>query len=530
MDNGNVIDSSAVAVNNMGIGSVLKIPAVRQVILLVGVAGAVAAGLAVFLWSQSPSYTPVYTGASAAEAAEVVSALRSANIEHKVNPVDNTVLVDASRLGDVNMLLASQGLVQDHESIEVPGIGTSVSFEKKILQQKAEERIARTIAGLASISTARVHLVMPEQSNFIRSRDPATASVFLVTATGHYLDTKQASAIAHTVASAVPNLDPSNVTLIDQHGRMLSTGDGFSTEALAASQLEYQVSVENNLKRKLEEILTPLVGIGNVRAQVSASIDFSHRETASEEYDGDNAAVVSRQVSESSVAGSAAEPSGVPGALSNQPPETGGEEPAAAEAVASRNSTSQRVENFEVPKRITYEKPQPATITRLSIAILVDDSAAGGDEDGATGLTPQQIAQLESLARETVGFDEARGDTVVVTNATFRDRVEVPEIEPTPIWEEPVLRDIAKQILGAGVVLAIVFGVVRPMLRNVVSSHAQAGAMSPAYQGATGGGVQPAVAIPAPSYDEKVAAARNISGNDPARVAQVVKQWVGDNG
>ena len=532
MDNANVIDSTAVPVSNLGLASVLRIPAVRQIMLLVGVAGAVAAGLAVFLWSQNPSYTPIYTGGNPSEASDIVNSLRSAGIEYKIDQSNGAVLVDGSRYMDASMRLGEQGLSINGSGMNFDegSFGRSAEVEKTLLNQNLETELARTISNLGAVREARVHLALPPQSAFLRNQKKASASVFLSTYNGRMLEASQAASITQMVATAVPNLDSANVTIIDQFGRMLSTGNDMGSEALAATQLDYQIKVEEKYKRKLEAILTPLVGFGKVRAQVTADIDFSQREVASEVYDGDNAAVVSRQVMESSVGGSGAIEGGQPGATTNQPPEAGGQVPTEGETVATRNTTSDRMENFEVPRTVTYEKPQPATIRRLSVAILVDDSpAAGADDEAPVGLTSAQIQQLESLARETVGFNEARGDTVVVTSATFRDAVEIEPMEPPAIWEKPIVRDIAKQVLGAAVVLAIVFGVVRPMLKNVVASHAESQALTAAYPVAPGV-PQPAVAIPPPSFDEKVSAARNISGNDPARVAQVVKQWVGDNG
>lgn len=299
-------------------------------------------------------------------------------------------------------------------------------------------------------------------------------------------------------------------------------------DAMAASQLDYQMKLEEKYRRAVVEILTPLVGFGKVQAQVSADIDFSQREVAREDYDGANAAVISRQVSETNVGGSTASAGGVPGALSNQPPEAGGVTPSEEEQLSSRNTSRDSVENFEVPKTLSYEK-QPVIIRRLSVAVLVDDSPLTGEGAGTSSLSAADVSRLEALAREAVGFSEARGDTVVVTNAPFRNVVEVEPIAPPAIWENPVVRDIAKQVLGAAVVLAIVFGLVRPMLKNVVTSHTESQRLAASYPGgALSGGGQTALA--APKYEDKVTAAKNISGHDPARVAQVVKQWVGNNG
>ncbi len=534
MDNANVIDSTAVPVTNLGLASVMKIPAVRQIMLLVGVAGAVAAGLAVFLWSQAPTYMPIYTGGNSTEASEVAGALRAGGFDHKYSPTDGSVLVDGSRFMEAQMHLGGQGIdaVGGQPSILDTDFGTSNAVEQELLRQELERNIARTISKMSGIRGAEVHLAMPIRSSFIRTQEETTASVHVTTFSGRMLDGSQSAAIIQMVATAVPYLSKSNVTLTDQHGRLLSSGDDMDQQAMAAAQLDYQQTLEQKYVRNLEQIITPLVGLGKVRAQVSADIDFSQREVASENYDGANAAVVSRQINETSMGGADAVAAGTPGALTNQPPATGGEVPTEAQQVATRNTTSSSTENFEIPRTVTYEKPEWGAINRLSVAILVDATPAEGADEAAasaTSLTQAEIDRIESIAREVIGFDATRGDSVVVTSAVFRDRVDIEPVEMPPIWENPVVRDIAKQVLGVAVVLAIVFGVVRPMLKNVVASHAEGQALTAAYPAAPGM-PQTTVAIPPPSFDEKVAAARNISGNDPARVAQVVKQWVGDNG
>lgn len=528
MDNSTVIDSTAVPVSNIGLQSVLRIPAVRQIILLVGVAGAVAAGLAVFMWAQTPGYAPIYSGKDSAEAAEIASALATSNIPHKINPSDGSVLVEESQMMEARMHLAGQGITPglNQKDLSEGAFGRTANVERTLLNQRLEVSLARTISNLGAVRQATVHLAVPEQRSFVgRQVKEATASVVVHTYGGAMLDARQAHAISQLVATSVPGLEQKNVTLLDQHGRMLTSGELNSSDAMAASQLDYQMKLEDKYRRAIEGILTPLVGYGKVQAQVSADIDFSQREVAREDYDAANAAVVSRQVSETNVGGVESPAGGIPGALSNQPPEAGGTTPTEAEQIARRNTSRDSVENFEVPKSISYEK-QPVTIRRLSVAVLVDDTPVESGDGAATGLTPADIERLTALTRETIGINDARGDTVVVTAAPFRNAIVEEPVEPPAIWERPVVRDIAKQVLGAAVVLAIVFGVVRPMLSNVVASHAESQSAQAAMAGAAGGGH---AALAAPNYDDKVTAARNISGHDPARVAQVVKQWVGDN-
>ena len=285
-------------------------------------------------------------------------------------------------------------------------------------------------------------------------------------------------------------------------------------------------------------MLTPLVGAGRVRAQVDADIDFTVLEETRESFDPATTVVRSEQISEENRSSDAGIAAGIPGALSNQPPEASAAPGDAAAAAASEqtqtvNTSRSSTRNFEVERTISRVRPAMGTINRLSVAVLVDDSPTGEDGQQAA-LTDADIERYTALVKEAVGFNEQRGDTVVVVNAAFRNIEPVESAEPPPFWEKPLLRDSLKQVLGAGLALALVFGVVRPMLRGVMASSGGAAVeymgssknfmpAGGAAAGSLGGG---AAAISPPNYDEKVAAAKNITGHDPARVAQVVKKWV----
>jgi len=338
----------------------------------------------------------------------------------------------------------------------------------------------------------------------------------------------------------VPHLTVSNVTLIDQHGRLLSSASDQWENAQTTNQFKYAQRLEENYQRRIEEILTPLLGPGRVRAQVNADLDFTVTEETRESFDPARSVVRSERINEDERRGSSTLAEGVPGALSNQPPTASNDPLAAAQSGTGEseaiNSTRSSARNFEVDRMITHTRPQSGTIRKLSVAVLVDDSPQDPAAEGTAGtLTPEDISRFTSLVREAVGIDEARGDTVVVVNAAFRSMPEAAPAEGPKFWEKPVLRDGLKQILGAALVLALAFGLVRPMLRGLVASHAaQPGAYLAGQATATGpmlgagGAAMPGAnaAIPAPNYDEKVAAAKNITGHDPARVAQVVRQWV----
>lgn len=542
METGTLIESSAVPSSQLNLAGVMRIPAVRQVVSLIGVAGAVAVGFAIVLWSQSPQFTQLYGDMSTAEATEVAAALQAANIDYKLTG-NGTVLVAESKLHDARLQLASMGLPQSTSTgmelmQEQSSFGVSQFMESARYQHALEAELGRTISAIGAVREARVHLALPKQTAFIRDNKGASASVLLQLYGGRVLESDQASAIVHLVASSVPNLVANDVTLIDQHGRLLSSGDEQVAGAQAATQFKFSRRLEETYKKRIEDLLTPLVGTGRVRAEVVADVDFTYTEETRESFDPARAVVRSEQISEDQSSGLGALVGGVPGALSNQPPEATG---AAANSVASesqqvepKNMSRSSVRNYEVDRTIRHTRPMSGAIRKLSVAVLINDTPVEGAETQAS-LSEADVERYTALVKEAVGFDDARGDSVVVLNEAFLEAAPLEEPPPPALWERPELREVLKQVLGAILVLAIAFGIVRPMLRGVVSGGAatgeyigasadSAGALGSAQM--TGG----TAAIAGPNYDEKVAAAKNITGNDPARVAQVVKKWVSADG
>lgn len=554
METGTLIESPAVPSSQMNLARVLRIPAVRQVVSLVGVAGAVAAGFAIVLWSQTPQFTQLYSDMGTAEATEVAEALQAADIPYKLTG-NGSVMVAESEVHDARLRLAAVGLPKSDSAgmdlmQEQSSFGVSQFMESARYQHALQAELARTIASLGAVSKARVHLAMPKQTAFIRDNKGASASVVVHLYGGRLLEADQASAIVQFVASSVPNLIANDVTLIDQHGRLLSSGDEQVAGAQAATQFKFSRRLEETYKKRIEDLLTPLVGAGRVRAEVVADVDFTYTEETRESFDPARAVVRSEQISEDQTSGLGSLAGGVPGALSNQPPEATGD-PAGGVAsesqqVEPKNSSRSSVRNYEVDRTIRHTRPMSGAIRKLSVAVLIDNTPApatdAGDSeesvDPGASLNDVDVERYTALVKEAVGFDDARGDSVVVLNEAFLQAAPMDEPPPPALWERPELRDILKQVLGAVLVLAIAFGIVRPMLRGVVSGGGTATAsgqyLGPAGDYAGGAGSVPlgggSTALAGPNYDEKVAAAKNITGNDPARVAQVVKKWVSTDG
>ena len=544
------------AVPQIQLGNVLQIPAVRQVLLLVGVALAVAAGVAVVMWSQKPEYRSLYSGLEQREAAAVVDALRNAGVEYDIAD-SGAILVPADQLQSARMQLASQGLGLSQGGMDDMGesssFGVSQFMETARYQHAIEAELSQTIKSLRAVQEARVHLAIPKESAFIRDRQRPSASVLLQLYGGQQLEAGQAESIINLVASAIPNMAPADVTLIDQFGNLLSSDGEMESDAMTANQFKMTREFEADYRRRIEAILIPLLGHGNVRAEVTASLDFTVVEATTEAFDPTSQVVRSEQINEQQRQANEALAGGVPGALTNTPPEAGGLAADAAEQANTLNSSRSATRNFEMDRTISRTRSPSSRIQRLSVAVIVDEVAltaseatAGSTEAPAAGESadatttaaatePPSIAEIEALVREAMGFDQARGDSVGVVVAPFRP---VPLMEPgegPAIWEQPIVREIGKQAGGVLLVLVLAFGIVRPMLKSIVTPPAPSGGLSTLLPSDGEGGGRVAGQLDAPStpglsYQEKVAAARNITGHDPARVAQVVRKWIDDSG
>jgi flagellar M-ring protein FliF len=418
-----------------------------------------------------------------------------------------------------------------------PGFGTSQFMENARFERALETELSRTIASLRSVQGARVHLALPQQSAFVRDRRSASASVFLQLQSGARLDRGQVAAIVNLVASSIPELAAEHVTVVDSQGTLLSAPQEDTEFAAREQQMQIARRLEEDYSQRIVSLLTPLLGPGRVRAQVVAQIEMATTEEAREQYRPESQIVRSEQTSED-VSRSAGGPQGVPGALTNQPPEGGtalppGQQPQdAAQAVAAtspENASRQATRNFEIDRTVAYTRQPAGRLQRLSAAVVVDNLRAT-DADGKVSEAPlseEQLARITSLVRDAVGFDEARGDRVSVVNQSFLQEVAtVPEIESAPIWENPLLRDIARLLAGLVVIVLLLF-IVRPLLKSLAgpmkAALSQPLPLASAQGAVTGAASRPVGTI---AYEQQIVQARGMVAKDPARVAQVVKDWV----
>jgi flagellar M-ring protein FliF len=534
-------------------------PSLRPLALLIGVAAAVAAGVGIVLWTKEPTYSLLYGNLGQQDAAQIAQALETNSIPYKLDGTTGQITVPADRVHDARLQLAGQGLPEGDGGFAVmskdPGFGVSQFMEGARYQHALETELARTISNLQQVEGARVHLALPRQSAFIRDRRPPSASVFVQLKPGRRLESEQVTAIGNLVASSIPELEAEQVTIVDQKGRLLSSPQGDSEFAAREKQLEMARNMEERYTQRIEQLLTPLVGTGRVRAQVVADVELSTTEEAREQYRPESQIIRSEQTAEETSRNGTG-PQGVPGALTNQPPQPGvalppgastpaataGATPAAggaqvaATSAAPDNTSKQATRNYEIDRTVAYTKLPAGRLKRLTVAVLVDNLRVP-DEEGKmteTALTTEQLENMTKLVKDAVGFDQNRGDSVNVVNASFKGEAVPDEIteDEIPLWEMPLVRDIAKLVAGLVVLLALVFSVLRPLVRGLLEAPRQA------YVAALPDGTPAQVAAaatampggPAPlDYDAQIAQARSLVAQDPARVAQVVKTWVGND-
>jgi flagellar M-ring protein FliF len=534
------------------------IPGLRQVGLLGGVAAAVAAAIWLVMWSQGQNYTVLYGQLSERESGQVMDALTAAGIEFKLNP-SGAVSVPETKVQEARIRLASQGLPQsDSMGIEMiqksSALGDSTMMESARYQSVLETELARTIIKVQGVQSARVHLALPKPSVFLRDSHKATASVMLQLYPGRRLEPGQVAAIVHLVASSVPELGASDVTLVDQAGSLLNSPDENAESAASTRQFEYTRKLEESYQRRIVELLEPMIGPGRVRATVTADLDYTVTEETRENYDPQKTAIRSEQTSNEQRKG-ADGAEGIPGALSNQPPGTSGApaipgaatpgnpaaaQPGAAQAATASSgpsSSAQRsTRNFEVDRTLSYVKQPVGVLKRLSVGVVLDDWQKV-DADGKVTTAPMSdidIKRFTQLVKESIGLKEDRGDQLNVLNQAFKSSSPLGSVDGLPFWQQPWITQLAKQIVGAALVLVVAFLVLRPLMKSLtkpsarLTSSADGDDMDADRLSLSGQGGKPIKL--APSFEQQIAAARTLVGQDPRRAAQVVKDWVAADG
>ena len=513
--------------------------------LLLGAAGLAAVVSAAWLWSASPNYRVLFTNLSDRDGGAVIAQLSQLNIPYR-NADGGTVLVPQDKVHEARLKLASQGLpkgsVVGFEIMETQKFGVTQFQEQVNYQRALEGELARSIQALAPVAGSRVHLALPKQSGFLRDKQPPTASVLLQLHPGKTLDRQQVAGIVHLVSSSVPELNPKNVSVVDQHGNLLAS-ERSGAAGLDAAQLDYVARIEGDTIKRIEDILEPIMGRGNVRAQVTADVDFSQIENMAESYAPNQgadtkAAIRSQSTSDAAQPGPAGA-QGVPGALSNQPPVpptapiNGAAAPLnAAQAAATAGSSTRReaVTNFEVDKTVRHTKVASGQVKRLTAAVVINHrikAGANGAAATATALGEDELKNINALVREAMGFSQQRGDSLNIVNSEF-NMVDTFVAEPLPIWKQPdvvaLAKEIGKAVLFLVLTMIVVFGVVRPALKAMATAPKPVYAVASPETAPTA--LPPPVENRPPTAVEQV---RTLAKSDPATVANVVKAWVGED-
>ncbi len=527
----------------------------RHFTALLALAGVATLGIGMIMWASKPSMTPVYDNINKQDTLSITEALRADNIPYEIEAKSGLVLVPTDKLSAVRMKLAANGLVEgDNQGIEIlsrdQGFGTSQFIEKARYQHAQETELSRTISSMRNIHSARVHLALPKQSVFIRNRAKPSASVMVKMNPGRTLENDQVSAIVHLVASSIPYMESSQVTIVDQWGHLLSNGDATTGMDATRQQFEYTRKLEQMYIRRIEDILNPLLGPGRVHAKVNADIDFTFNERTQELFDPDNTQIRSEQTQAQKSTGGALAAIGVPGALSNQPPGAGTTAPRTnADNKANKtptNESSQATRNFELDKTISHSRMPLGKLQRLSVAVVIDNDSSV-NEEGETISTPipqEQIDTLVKIVQGAIGFNLERGDNVSVFNQSFKPTQEMETIPEPSLLEQPWVWGLSKQILIGLAFLILVLFVARPAVKSLIppkqlehDKHKKEEEASDEEQlpddqvSLSNHKPDDPNALPSPleAYGDVLNVARGLADEDPKRVAKVIKNWVDNN-
>ena len=508
----------------------------RNLALGAGMALVLGIMAALWLWNLKPDYRVLLSNYSDRDGGAIVASLQQMNVPYQFAEGGVAILVPAERVHDARLKLASQGLPKGgnvgFELMENQKLGVSQFLEQVNFQRALEGELARTINSISVVQSVRVHLAIPKPSVFVRDKEKPTASVFLNLHPGRTMDRQQVSAILHMVSSSVPELTAQNVTVVDQNGSLLSSPENQASRAqMDPTQLKYVQELQDSMVRRIESILTPMVGAGNVRAEANAEIDFTRVEQAAETYkpnaSADASAIRSQHINESSSA-DPAKAGGIPGSASNQP----AAQPSAAASAGAGSAQKDNTINYELDKTIRYLQQSNANIKRLTVAVLVNHKREV-DADGKvkrSALSEDEKTQISNLVKEAMGFSKERGDSLTVSNSVFAESPK--EIIPEePFWKPYANLGTAKSLgqyaLSGALLLYLFFGVLKPLLKRATSAPL-ASPVSKAAAAAAAAAAEPS-APTGGGYANNLQSAKQMATAEPKIVANVVKNWVNGN-
>ena len=547
-----------VAQTNTGLSSLLSQNAVRQAMPGIIVFLTVALFLLAYSWIQEPPYKAVYPGMSEADRQLAFTELTSADFRAQIDSSTGELKVPSDRYHEARLFLASRGLPQGAASGGInslsddSAITTSQFMEQVRYTAAIENELARSISQINSIQSARVHLASPKESVFVRNRTPAKASVVVTPFPGRIVSSSQVQAIVHMVSSSVPYLSAEGVSVVDNRGKLLTDTTQFSSMQLNGEQMAHKIQMEDNLRNRIDSILSPVVGIGNVRSEVDIQIDFTETESTFEDYDGNNAGPLARSeilnIEQKPIGGEA---SGIPGAASNTSPTAPGE----AGQSTSNTTSSQTTRNYEMDREIRYVRNTGAKVEKISVAVVINDNARTSNvtdeaDPSDAGFSQEELDRFSNLIKSAVGFNEERGDNIEMVAIAF-DEPEMLEEAIIPWYSNNQILNIIKIIFGSIIFIVFLFFVVRPAIKNFSNQPGNAGTwggkdgeltaaeLSRLNSGDSSSiqdikaklkpkrsGLTADMLDTANTYDDKVALVRLLVAEDSGRVANVLKKMI----
>ncbi len=518
-------------------------------------------GIILFISFREPSKTTLFSSLSEADKSKVVESLRQNGINVSLDSATGEVLVPSTDYYQSKMLLAAEGLPESlpngYDSLDNMPMGTSRSVEAVKIRNGLENELARSINEISGILGARVHLAIPDKSVFVRERGKPTASVFVKLGAGRSLGENQIRAIVHLVSSSVPNLPSENVTVVDQHGNLLSKPSDDINSAMSNRQLEYTMKLEQVYRQRVLSLLTPILGAGNITAQVNVDVDFTTQNITEEVVDPEASALRSEQATQDITSEPQAQ--GIPGAVANTPPlaaELATENPVPTQAQPNiKSQSSSSIKNYEVSKRVSTTTNPTGTIKRIVAAILIRDKLVINElgEQVLQKISDEEKANLEALVRDAIGFRENRGDSITISSGEFVEDIQVVEV---PWYENSAIRELLGKLFTILVLAIVTFGALRPLLsRILVPTAAVAGGAGVAMaedeeeeaeekiEVAEGESLEDIKAKLKPkksaisadmldtanTYDDKVAIIRMIVGDEAGRVSSVFRNMMKQN-
>ncbi|MBS0545789.1 MAG: flagellar M-ring protein FliF [Proteobacteria bacterium] len=523
----------------------------QKIAAAAAIALAIALIVGALLWNRQPEYAVLFSNLEERDGGQIIAALQQQNVPYRMSDNGSAILVPQAAVHETRLKLAANGLpkggLAGFELMDGQKLGISQFNEQINYQRALEGELSRTVQSIATVASARVHLAMPRQTAFLRDDQKPTASVMVNLRPGRTLDANQVAGIVHLVSSSVPRMTASGVSIINQDGELLTQqADPLRRAGMDPTQLDYVHELEAGFIRRIENILGPMLGKDNFRAQVAADVDFNQVEQTAETYKPNptpDQAIRSQQTSEQLNPAPGA--MGVPGALSNQPPVPatapitspavpGG---SGANTAGAGSSTRSAVLNYELDRTVQHVKQAIGQIKRLSVAVVVNNRSATAPGGQAQNLPPteEEIARITNLVREAVGYNANRGDTINVASSSFA----APATEAAqPLWKDPQMLDLGKELARWLIVLLVILlvylAVIRPLVRAVVppkektvEEEVSAAAGEELEEGEEGVQVSLSGATAEDGYEAHLERARNLARHDPKMVASLIKDWMG---